>query len=385
MKRVEKDILMSDLIYKHLRGALRGNEADILEAWLQKPENMKFFMELKNSDRLYEDVSKLKYTDEQTAWWKMEARMAGIRRRRWMRRFYSVAASVAVALGCGWILLSGSQNTEETELLVPGVASDSRANVTIWKMAGKEVHLHDTLKKLVLPQETKQPDTKVDEADSLVRETVCYEEVITARQDKLQIVLSDGTQVWLNGGSRLKYPSRFAADCREVDLSGEAYFEVTKDSLRPFTVRTVSSKVEVLGTSFNVSAETERKCVATLVEGQVRMQDTDEHKVVLAPGQQAVLDEKGGWKVEEVDVRYFTAWKDGKFAFKDASLETILEKLARYYGVQFRFENSQVAALTYTTIIKQYENVEDALLILEKTGDFNCERIGENLFSVKRK
>lgn len=385
MKRVEKDILMSDLIYKHLRGALRGNEADILEAWLQKPENMKFFMELKNSDRLYEDVSKLKYTDEQTAWWKMEARMAGIRRRRWMRRFYSVAASVAVALGCGWILLSGSQNTEETELLVPVVASDSRANVTIWKMAGKEVHLHDTLKKLVLPQETKQPDTKVDEADSLVRETVCYEEVITARQDKLQIVLSDGTQVWLNGGSRLKYPSRFAADCREVDLSGEAYFEVTKDSLRPFTVRTVSSKVEVLGTSFNVSAETERKCVATLVEGQVRMQDTDEHKVVLAPGQQAVLDEKGGWKVEEVDVRYFTAWKDGKFAFKDASLETILEKLARYYGVQFRFENSQVAALTYTTIIKQYENVEDALLILEKTGDFNCERIGENLFSVKRK
>ena len=341
-------------------------------------------MELKNSDRLYEDVAKLKYTDEQAAWWQMEAKMAKVRRRRWMRRFYSIAALVIVALGCGWILLSESKK-EEAKMIVPVMASNNQANVTIWKMADKEIHLNDTLKELVLPQETNLSVAKVNEADSLVEKPVCYEEVITAQKDKLQVVLFDGTRVWLNGGSRLKYPSRFAADCREVELFGEAYFEVTKDTLRPFMVRTASAKVEVLGTSFNVSAQAEKECVATLVEGRVRMQDAEEHKVVLAPGQQAVLDEKGGWKVEEVDVCYFTAWKDGKFAFKDAKLETVLKKLARYYGVQFKFENSKVAALTYTTIIEQYENVEDVLLILEKVGDFNCERIGENLFSVKRK
>lgn len=385
MKRVEKDILMSDLIYKHLRGALRGNEADILEAWLQKPENMKFFMELKNSNCLYEGVAKLKYTDEQAAWWQMEAKMAKVRRRRWMRRLYSIAALVIVAFGCGWILLSESKKAEEAKMIVPVMASNNQANVTIWRMADKEVHLNDSLKELVLPQETDLSVAKVNETDSLVEKTVCYEELITAQKDKLQVVLFDGTRVWLNGGSRLRYPSRFAVNCREVELSGEAYFEVTKDTSRPFMVRTALAKVEVLGTSFNVSAQAEKECVATLVEGRVRMQDAEEHKVVLAPGQQAELDEQGGWKVEEVDIRYFIAWKDGKFAFKDAKLETVLEKLARYYGVQFKFENSKVAALTYTTIIEQYENVEDVLLILEKVGDFNCERIGENLFSVKRK
>ncbi len=382
MKRVEKDILMSDLIYKHLRGALKGNEADILETWLQKPENMKFFMKLKNSDRLYEDVAKLKYTDEQAAWWQMEAKMAKVRRRRWMRRFYSIAALVIVALGCGWFLLSESKK-EEAKMIVPVMASNNQANVTIWKMADKEIHLNDTLKELVLPQETNLSVAKVNEADSLVEKPVCYEEVITAQQDKLQVVLFDGTRVWLNGGSRLKYPSRFAADCREVELSGEAYFEVTKDTLRPFMVHTASAKVEVLGTSFNVSAQAEKKCVATLVEGRVRMQDAEEHKVVLAPGQQAELDEQGGWKVEEVDVCYFTAWKDGKFAFKDVELGSVMKELAVYYGVKFKFETVDLASLSYTTIIKQYKDVKDVLSILEMVGDFNCVQIENDLFLIK--
>ena len=385
MKRVEKDILMSDLIYKHLRGALKGNEADILEAWLQKPENMKFFMELKNSDRLYRNVEKLKYTDEQSAWWQMEAKMAIIRRKRWIRRFYSIAALVALAIGCGWLLLNASRKSVEKELMIPMAASDGSMPVTVWKLKGREIQLNDTLKELVLAQEVRKQKENGAIADSLVEEPVHYEELITAENDKLQVVLFDGTRVWLNGGSRLKFPSRFAADCREVELSGEAYFEVTKDSLRPFAVHTASIKIEVLGTSFNVAALAEQECVTTLVEGRIRMQDSAEHKVILAPGQQAVLDDRGGWKVEEVDVRYFTAWRDGQFAFKDARLETILGKLARYYGVQFRFENAQTAALTYTTIIRQYENVEDALMILEKVGDFSCERIEENLFSVKRK
>lgn len=385
MKRVEKDILMSDLIYKHLRGALKGNESDILEAWLQKPENMRFFMELKNSDRLYRSVEKLKYTDEQSAWWQMETQMARIRRKKWMRRFYAVAALVVVGLGCGWFLLRETKKVEESDMIIPVVAINEQQTVTIWKKADKEIQLNDTLKELVLAQEIKKQTVAGVVEDSLAEEPVHYEELVTALNDKLQVVLFDGTRVWLNSGSRLKFPSRFAADCREIELAGEAYFEVTKDSLRPFLVHTSSAKVEVLGTCFNVSAQTEKECVTTLVEGRVRMQDAEEHKVVLAPGQQAVLDGNGGWKVEEVDVRYFTAWRDGQFAFKDARLETVLEKLARYYGVQFKFENDKIATLTYTTIIKQYDNVEDVLLILEKVGDFSCERIGEKLFLIKRK
>ncbi len=385
MKKIEKDIWMSDLIYKHLRGALKGNEADILEAWLQKQENMKFFMELKNSDRLYQDVEKLKYTDERTAWWQMKAKMTEIRRRRWIRRFCVVAALVVVGLGCSWFLLDGSKKTGRMELVVSMSALRDRMPATVWKLEGKEIQLSDTLQELVLTQEVRRQEGERATGETLLEKPVHYEELITAQKDKLQVVLFDGTRVWLNGGSRLKFPSRFAADCREVELSGEAYFEVTKDTLRPFRVCMSSAKVEVLGTSFNVSAQEEQECVATLVEGRVRMQDKNERKVVLAPGQQAMLDKNGGWKVEEVDIRYATAWKDGKFAFKDARLEDIVEKLADYYGVEFRFEDLKIASLTYTTIVKQYDKPEDVLLILEKVGDFSCEKINDTLFVIKEK
>ena len=378
MKKIEQDILISDLIYKKLRGVLKGNEADILEAWLQKPENMRFFVELKNSDSLYQGVEKLKCMDEQLAWGQMGVKMAKVRHRRWRYRFCSIAALVVVGIFYLWLW----QMITDFEEVRSSAVVDPWMSVTVWRMEDKEIQLADTLREFVLPQETKrEPSDRGIASEAELH----YEEFITAQTDRLQVILSDGTRVWLNGGSRLKYPSRFAVNCREVELLGEAYFEVARDSARPFRVHTALAMVEVLGTAFNVSVREEQGCITTLVEGKVRMEDKDAHVVMLAPGQQAVLDEKGGWKVEEVDVRYFTAWKDGLFAFKDVKLEIILDKLSRYYGVKFEFENSEVASLTYTTIIKQYENVEDVLLILEKVGDFSCKQIGKNLFVVQKK
>ena len=381
MERERKDILISDLIYKSLRGSLKGDEAEILEVWLQKVENRQFYMELKNSGRLYEGLEKLEYIDNAQAWLRLKKGIAVVRRRRWIRRFYTVAALLVIACGLGILWYFEHQGQTRRLMDMPQVMAES-SSATVWKMADNTFYLADTLKRLVLPQE--MDSTKELDSTKQEKEIIEYQEVITAKRGRLEVVLADGTQVWLNGGSGLRFPSRFAVDSREVELCGEAYFEVVKDSLRPFKVKTTIAEIEVLGTSFNVEIPETGGCVTTLVEGCVQMEDKEHCRVILLPGQQAVLADEGGWKVEKVDTRYYTAWKEGLFAFRERTLEDILGALATYYGVQFVFKDKEIADLTYTTMVKQYDRVEDVLRILEEVGDFRCE-VSDGIFMVKRK
>lgn len=378
MEREKKDILIADLIYKYLRGALKGDEADILDAWLEKPEHAEFFMELRGSGRLYGGLEEMKYLEVQPAWRRLEGRMKAVRRRRWMKYITGVAAVLALGVVCGWLWRSGATGTGEMPAVV--AATEERVGATVWKQAGQTRYLADTVKELVLPQESAGVPVAEEE------EVPEYHEVLTAVGDRLEVLLGDGTRVWLNGGSELKYPARFGRDRREVLLCGEAYFEVAKDEDRPFAVVTATAEIRVLGTRFNVSAGAEKECVTTLVEGRVQVSDAGERGVVLSPGQQAVQAADGVWEVREVDTRYYTAWKEGLFAFKDSSLRDILGSLARHYGVEFRFEDALLADLTYTTMVEQCAEVEEVLRILERAGDFQCVRVeGQPVFKVKRK
>lgn len=376
MEREKKDILISELMYKYLRGALKGDEADILEAWLQKPEHAEFFMNLQQSGRLYEGLEKMEYLDVLPAWQQLGGRIKAERRRRWLRYLTGMAAVLAVGVMCGWWGWK-MVRTGEKDLPARVALNGEWPETTVWKRAGQTVYLADTVKELVLPQE---------DGTGVSEKTVEYGELQTAFGDRIGMVLADGTRLWLNGGSRLKYPACFEKNRREVVLSGEAYFEVAKDTLRPFIVRTAVADIEVLGTSFNVAADEESEWVATLVEGRVQVSDGSERGVVLSPGQQARQNRDGLWEVREVDTRYYTAWKEGLFAFKDCPLREILGRLARHYGVEFVLEDEALGDLTYTTMTEQCGQVENVLRILEYVGDFYCERVdGKAIFNVKRK
>ncbi|WP_184549685.1 FecR family protein [Mucilaginibacter sp. FT3.2] len=162
--------------------------------------------------------------------------------------------------------------------------------------------------------------------------------VSTPRGGQYQLVLNDGSKVWLNSASSLSFPAVFKGKTREVEITGEAYFEVAKNAKMPFRVKVNNTVVEVLGTHFNIMAyNDEAEMKTTLLEGSVKI-NNKQYSSLLKPGQQATLGQSGPIKVtDNPDVDDAVAWKEGIFQFRDAGLETIMRQAARWYDVQVSF------------------------------------------------
>ncbi len=217
-------------------------------------------------------------------------------------------------------------------------------------------------------------------SEKVATSEVKYNTLVIPRGGQFNLTLADGTQVWLNAGSTLKYPTAFVGNDRRVELTGEAFFEVTKNKEKPFKVISGGQIVQVLGTSFNVSSyEEEPTIYTTLVEGKVNvyLEDEPQQQQVLAPNQQSMLI-KGQNVISqrEVEVMEYISWKDGWFYFKDKPLESIMLDLARWYDVSFQFKKQAAKEIPFTGKVPRYENLEDVLKLIEKTGDvkFKIER-----------
>lgn len=182
----------------------------------------------------------------------------------------------------------------------------------------------------------------------------------TARGETYQVQLPDGSKVWLNAATTLKYPSSFTSSReRVVELNGEAYFEIFKDKTRPFKVNSLNQTVEVLGTHFNVNSYKEEPTINTiLVEGSVKINKT----TILKPGEQADFYRPGNIAVSKADLNAI-AWKEGKFRFNNTSLEAVLRQLARWYNVDFIYEG-KISDRKISGGIDRNINIADALEIL---------------------
>jgi ferric-dicitrate binding protein FerR (iron transport regulator) len=161
----------------------------------------------------------------------------------------------------------------------------------------------------------------------------------TPRGGQFQLVLADGTKVWLNAASSIKYPVVFNGNERKVELTGEAYFEVAHDKEKPFRVISNGQEVEVLGTHFNINAyHDEKSAKTTLLEGSVRISSEGKNKM-LKPGEQAHF-ENGDILIADVDVNEVVAWKNGFFQFKDDNIRDIMRQLGRWYDVDIKYEGN---------------------------------------------
>jgi len=204
---------------------------------------------------------------------------------------------------------------------------------------------------------------------------VSYNTLMTPKGGQYQLILADGTKVWLNAASSLKFPTALVGSERVVELTGEAYFEVAKDTKRPFKVKTSRQTVQDIGTQFDVNCYADEDAVTTtLVEGSVKIYDAN-GQTLIRPGQQYLSKTSGLSEVKsDVDIDEVTAWKSGMFQFDDADVKTIMRQLSRWYNVDVEYQG-QVPASTYHGRISRNSNASTVLRILELSGiNFTIER-----------
>lgn len=192
--------------------------------------------------------------------------------------------------------------------------------------------------------------------------------IVTPRGGQYQVTLSDGSKVWLNAASSLKFPASFAENERTVELVGEAYFEVAKSvTKRPFKVVSGSQVIEVLGTHFNINAyPDETEITTTLLEGSVNvLKPSTFQSQLLKPGQQARV--AANIQVSDVDVSRAVAWKNGYFSFTNENIESIMRNISRWYDVDIKYQKNTTRE-EFVGSVSRYENVSQVLSMLQLTG-----------------
>lgn len=193
------------------------------------------------------------------------------------------------------------------------------------------------------------------------------------RGGEFHITLEDGTEVWLNAESALRYPDCFGGQEREVELSGEAYFKVARENSRPFRVRIAGQVIEVHGTEFNVMSYDEDQYVyTTLVEGSISLHPDNDNpsELILTPGHQAVFGKADcSTSVRRVKTEVVTSWRSGMFVFEDQTLDQIMRQLSRWYDFTYEFSGVDVASTVFMGRMPRYGTFGEVLDILERSGN----------------
>lgn len=215
-------------------------------------------------------------------------------------------------------------------------------------------------------------------------EVIKYNTVEVPKGGEYHVSLADGTKVWFNEETRLRFPVAFAGMTREIYLeSGEIYLDVERDEEHPFIVHTVNGDVRVLGTEFNVKSNSDHSVVTTLVEGKVQV-NRGKAEAILRPAQQAIVGKTTApILVADVDVEEFVSWKDNIFFFKDEALETILDKLSDWYGFSVFYENPEAKAEKYFVRIDKYAEVNKILEVISDVSNVKFKINGKTVSVYK--
>lgn len=384
------------LISKEISDDLTPDEKKELSDWLNEhPENTALYTRIKNSETFRSRNDEYQQIDVQAGWGMISSKIERANKVIKLKRIFAYAAAILVPLMIfGGVLSYLSNQAPEKTVVVqqaPEILPGKPRAVLV--LDGGQSVLLDSLAEQSI---TEKDGTMIEKGNRSLNYTKqsgnlnaanIYNTIKIPQGGEYNLVLSDGTKVYLNAESQLRYPVQFAGNIREVELVGEGYFEVTTNAQKPFVVKTNGVSVEVLGTSFNVNAygNTE-KIVTTLVEGSVKlnMQGSSVSQI-LEPAEQAVFDVNSGKaEISKVDVNLYTAWKDGNLIFYDNRLEDIMTILTRWYSADAVFKNESVKDLRFSGSLDRYGEIKQILDIIQSTGKVNIE-INDNIILFSKK
>lgn len=401
MSNQEQEYL--ELLKKHLQGRLSPEEQLVLQAWIDKdPEKTALVQYIARSqgDRSFDELegiyeqSRRRYLNtlppdksEEDSGRVQEGLASRLQRFKWI----GIAAALLVFFLAGYYLYENEIPTASEFHPIADIAP-GQSRATLILEDGSVIALDDSVEQktrlseqgisiseteggeLIYDVARSNPDGSPDE--------VHYHTIRTPAGGRYQVNLPDGSKVWLNSESSLRYPIPFASSERHVELSGEAYFEVAgrirsdgKTRL-PFVVFTGNQKVEVLGTHFNINAYKDEPGIkTTLLEGSVRVAyQTESGKAeesrVLRPGEQALCRHEK-LQVQTVDTDPAVAWKNGIIAFNDEELHVVMRKIARWYDVDITFKD-ELPPLYFGGSVSSDKNLSEVLKVLELTGEIQC-------------
>lgn len=312
---------------------------------------------------------------------------AGRRMKLWTK--ISIAASIAVCIGTGFFTYQRYNYHKEQELAASLITPGS--NKARLVLSNGKVILLDTLKNGSQTLEAGIQMTKTKDGQLIYKisdqtgdQPSLINTIEVPKGGQYQVQLPDGTEVWLNAASSLKYSSAFKDRKREVTLSGEAYFEVAHRANQPFLVHTQDQVVEVLGTHFNISAyPDEEKQVSTLLQGSVKT-SSKSAAVMLKPGQQSILNlKKEQLKVAEADIESVMAWKNGDFIFKDEDLSSVMKKVERWYDVEVVFQDVDPSKIKLGGWVSRSKNISAVLKIIEPIAGIKVKIEGRRITVMK--
>lgn len=375
MKKNQEYIV--NLIQKFLRDDLTALEQETLDQWLSANERNRDLLEMFRSAKHIEaDLEFLHALDEGEAWQKIQRRRLPLGYRKWL----AIASAAAIFVGFflyGYFAIREPAPTVATKIVQQDVLP-AKSGAVLVLGDGSSVSLEGNTKTR-LPAHA----SVVDNGEELVvkpnasTNSVFETNVLKVpKASFFKLVLSDGTKVWVNAMSELKFPVRFSAGERRVTLDGEAYFEVSHDPNRPFLVESKGIEVKVLGTHFNVNAYTPN-VRTTLSSGKVQVRHEGD-SVYLDPGDYASFSRERIFK-GKADLQHDLAWHNNEFFFKKETIVDIASQLSRWYDLDVRFQGNVAFDKEYTGSIQRDVKLSQVLEMLSYVSNLRFRIEGKQL------
>ena len=374
MEKTKLDHETEDWLIAFLSGELGEREEENVRVWLEaSQENRNAY------ESLMKDYLRIRWVQENVQIREEQAKkiiFSSLKKKRNLTPYYGVAASIAVLLIATLFFFIREDKQVVSEKLVVSEIKPIQSKAMLVLSTGEQIQLTKSTQKI---QEQDGSVLKIDSVmgvqyDALSTKRVekpIYNKIVVPRGGEYFVTLSEGTKVWLDADSELEYPVFFSGDFREVKLKGNAYFCVTKKNDKPFVVRAGEFSLKVYGTEFNVNAYDLQNIETVLVNGSIGFKaNISTPERMMAPNELAVSDSRTGQsEIHQVDIYPYIAWKNQNIVFVNERLESIMEKMARWYDVTVFFQDESLKDLRFDCNMRRYADIRDLFFFLEKTSN----------------